>query len=223
MPIPHLRHWFSNHAISIIIPTVISASIGLWSLLTTMSDSQFWVMFSVLTTSVAVVWWRAAAQDRDSYHANEMEAKQAKTIDDLLARLEILQPSAPLPSSVIDLRSLPAHEIRSRVAQVAKKMRSMEHSFKQINDIFAPISDSREAHVRKLTAQSNERSHRWQNDLRPEAVALWHEMQRRIYGAPPYPDERGAKVALELGMLAGPSPLNDAAILLERLARDIPG
>jgi hypothetical protein len=156
--------------------------------------------------------------------ANERVEQLLKVISELLARQVPQHPAPAVPAHLHDLRSIPTAMIRTRVHEVTQQMRRMENAFKVARNsvLFGPRGDW-DTSTNQLLAQAQEQKHRWQSELMPEAVALWNEMRRRIYGAPPYPRDPMAETALEDGMLAGVSPLNEAATALERLAREIPG
>lgn len=163
---------------------------------------------------------------RNTPEPNSQMERLLETISELVARLVPEQKPATtqIPSHLQDLRTLPADTIRARVHDITHKMRQIETAFKNSRStvIFGPREDW-EKHTNQMLAQGQEQMQRWQSELMPEAVALWNELRRRIYDAPPYPRDQMAAVALEHGMLAGVSPLNDAAIALERLAREMPG
>lgn len=130
--------------------------------------------------------------------------------------------SDPLLSSVQDLRLFSSEEMRSRVANICARMRSFEAAARDVSrGIFFNESLSFEEHCRKMSAISNEHNNRWRSELCPEAVSLWNELRRRLYGPPPYPDDHRTR-ALNHGMLAGVAPLHESALVLEELARRLP-
>ena len=61
----------------------------------------------------------------------------------------------------------------------------------------------------------------WQNNLWPKAIALKIEMSRRL-NATPTEESRLDSLAIDTGMLTGPSPLSEAANYLESLVRRLP-
>lgn len=144
-------------------------------------------------------------------------------IDDLLARLTNEAVREPVRGAVVDLRPVRNEELRTRVQDLAQRMRAMEHANKEARNIALfrdrPSAETWHEQTSKVIAQSQEQRNRWVSDLRPEAMGLWDELRRRVYGAPPYPREDHGLVALEHGMLAGVSPLTEAATALESLAR----
>jgi hypothetical protein len=214
---PPLGHWFSNAAAGVAAPTALTAALGLWSVWPADPGLSFWGYAAVVAAVVLLVWWRSAQQDFESSRAIQQ-------ISELLERLALSKASAPAPPIAIeDLKTLTADQIRDRVAIMAEKMRVMDHSFHQARNhtLFADREKS-VAITHRLLAQSQEHRRLWNMELRPEAAALWGEMNRRIHGAPPYPEDMNA-IALEHGSLSGPSPLTDSAQALERLSREMPG
>lgn len=143
---------------------------------------------------------------------------------------EIAQRSQPVAlarpsSSTENLSSLTDDVLRLRVEDVALKMREMENRFKSpvTEAIALRITDreSWEEQTAELLARSDRQRHEWQTTLLPDAVALRDEMVRRLG------DERQVNVDFSdyvfEGLLAGPFPLNQAALTLERLARNLTG
>lgn len=216
MIFPSARHWFSSHSKATVIPTAITAGIGLWSVISLMSEWQVWLLSPSMIICVIIVWLEAAKQDLNN-------SKDREKINDLLETIIATKAVGELPIHLTNLRLLKPDDIRRRVYEIAKKMRAMENGFRKAKDRFDDIDLDFKTMVQKNSAQNDEQKTRWNNDLRPEALALWDETRRRIYGTPPYPDEKFLYVTFQLGILAGPEPLNDAATELERLAREIPG
>lgn len=217
MRLTRARHWFSAPALVILLPTAMGAAFSLASIQTTIPSNQFRIVCFVTLAGLCIIWSVAAWQDFKSVRAQA-------TVDDLLARMAPAKAPLPTPLALQDLQQLSADDLRLQVSKLAPKMRAMEAMFHRARSeiLFGERGDWNQ-HTTQMINQSAEQTHRWHNDLQPEAVALWNEMRRRIYGAPPYPTDPRAEVALDHGMLAGVSPLNDAAKALERLARDLPG
>jgi hypothetical protein len=74
----------------------------------------------------------------------------------------------------------------------------------------------------RYRAQIDEHRMIWDGQLRPIAFALKEELQRRVYGEPPYPSGESRMHAIESSMLAGPDPIGEAAVGLESLMRQLP-
>lgn len=180
-----------------------------------LEPGQFWAFFALVVCVTLLTWWNAARQEFEKSNA-------AVAVDQLLQRLSHA-PDAP-GGAVANYRPLSNDELRARVHSIAQKMRSMEASFRDIRslEVFRGRGDEDWAeYTNRLMAKGDEQQARWQIDLKPEAVALWEELLRRVHGAPPYPTDHDAS-ALEHGILAGVSPLDAAASALERLARQLP-
>lgn len=200
-----------------LLPIALTGALGLAALTPPVLEPvQFWAALAVVVVVTLVTWWNAARQEFAKNNA-------ATTVTELLSRLP-LAPEVP-GGAVANFHGLSSDDLRAKVHTIAQRMRSMEHSFKEARNhvLFQGRgSQNWDQHTNQILAQSQEQMARWQADLKPEAVALWDELRRRVYGAPPYPDDHNASVALEHGMLAGVSPLDDAAAALERLARQLP-
>lgn len=200
-----------------LLPTGITAALGLVALKPPVMDPyQFWIFVVLIVGVTALTWWNAASQELEKNNA-------AATATELLQR----HSRAPdLPNvALANFRSLSSDELRTRVNSTAQRMRAMEAAFRDSrnHDLFRGRGhEDWHEHTNRLMAQSDEQRTRWQMDLKPEAVGLWDELRRRVYGAPPYPDDHDASTALQYGMLAGVSPLDLAASSMERLARQLP-
>lgn len=75
-------------------------------------------------------------------------------------------------------------------------------------------------HVAQLTQSSLERDLEFRNTLLGEAVYFRNELQRRLQLTDVPPKDRHRIIAFD-GILAGPSPVSDAADYLEQLARQL--
>ena len=219
MRIPAPRFWHSNSALIAVLPTGLGAVLSMVALAPPALDPyRFWAFLTLAVAITLVVWANAATQE-------QQKESSARTVEELLAKLTAA-PATPLRASVHKLSSLTAPEIRAEVQKIASLMRQMEHSFHLSRDrvLFAPqTNENWKERTDQMLAFSQERANRWRSDLRPEAMALWDEMRRRIYGAPPYPLNMDGDIALDHASLAGPAPLTAAATAMEQLARELPG
>ncbi|WP_156938333.1 hypothetical protein [Mesorhizobium sp. WSM3626] len=131
----------------------------------------------------------------------------------------------PPSTSTSNLSALTDHELRLRVEDVALQMREMQNRFKsEDSGIMTRRTSDREtweAHTKELLARSDRHRHEWQTQLLPDAVALRDEIIRRL-GNEIQVDTRLGDFVFD-GMLAGPYPLNEGALTLERLARNLTG
>jgi hypothetical protein len=214
MQFPPLKHWISHAALIILLPT----AIGAVGLLAPMPDLVFITVCFGVVLAILYLWWNAAMQDFRLQRTDE-------TLADVVGKIPHATSVAPSPTALQNLRQLPSDEIRRRTHDVAQRMRAMEAAFHDARHkvLFGNRGDVNDR-SRQIMGQSEEQATRWRSDLMSEAVALWDELRRRIYGAPPYPPSKDglAEVALEYGMLAGVTPLGSAATALEQLARDLP-
>lgn len=217
MVLPTSKHWFGSSAWVALLPTVLTGLLGVIALPAGLATYHFWTLALFAVLASLLVWWNAAQQAK---RADE----DRRVVNDLAARLSA-RTEPPARAAVEDLRRLSSDELRERVRQISQRMRKMEQTFQDSRDRL--IRDRRlmadwEAHTSRLISLSNEQTNRWRIECQPQAVSLWEELQRRLYGAPPYPEDKRATVALESGMLAGVAPLNEAALALETLARQLP-
>lgn len=181
-----------------------------------LSPLLFSAACAVIAFLTLVAWWNAARQEF-------AKSNVVATANELVRKLSHVNESPGI--AVANFSSLSSSELRSRVHMIAQQMREMETEFRELRD--RDLSRGRgnedwDTFTSRLVTEGNKQTTRWRADLRPEAVALWDELRRRVYGSPPYPRDSGASTALEHGMLAGVSPLDNAATALERLARQLP-
>lgn len=126
-----------------------------------------------------------------------------------------------------NIRSWSNTELKARTTQCILRMQVTAHNFRMQRtayDEWPPRSaEHRQELHRRDREQSDERHAVWNGGLRPVAFAIMEELQRRIYGEPPYPsDQRSCMGAIEDGMLAGVDPILEAAEGLNRLIRQLP-
>lgn len=219
MTVPPFRNWVSGSSLSVAIPVGLTAALGLWSVWPAMPDWTFYLYTTMVMICVLVAWVSAARQDARA------DAASAR-FDALIDRLaNSATNTGVIPAHLHDLRAVKSDEIRKRVFEVASRMRAMENAFNEARKAFPPIATKTDwdADLKRSIAQRSEQINRWRTDLHPEALALWQEMLRRTYGAPPYPQDSRTSFALGQASLAGPIPLIEAAAGLEELARNLPG
>lgn len=121
-------------------------------------------------------------------------------------------------------------ELKARSTQCVLRMRvtasnfRMQHTASRGSHPSRAAPRSEEDHRAEwltIQTQSDEQHMIWNSRLRPIAMALKDELQRRVYGEPPYPSDH-RMLAIELGMLAGVDPIGEAAAGLESLIRQLP-
>jgi hypothetical protein len=150
-------------------------------------------------------WYVAAKQNAES-------DEQAKILRDIRAAL-------PGPSSgqVHNLAPLDAAALKTRVASLTLRMRTFAAGVDSSRArLFAPGQMDHQ----KLIQHSADAQAEYRGQLWPEAIALRDEMARRVGLLKPYPSDHRS-VAIDYGMLAGVSPINEAANYLEELARKL--
>jgi hypothetical protein len=148
---------------------------------------------------------------------------------------DLLKTAVPKPeisSTVENISRLPNEQIRRRVADLATAMRIFEGGRRSANaaeliDRLPPSATREQRHAawteqttRMLTRSAEEQT-QFRIQFLPQALALREAMLNRLGIMPPYPPQPRV-VALDFGMLAGVSPISDAANYLEELARRLP-
>lgn len=120
------------------------------------------------------------------------------------------------------LGSLTDDELRAKVDDVAKKMRTLHSQFRTEQDAeFRHRDPNWDNQTRRYLEGSANRARRWQTELQPEAAALRNELRRRLNKTDSGHSDHSYTV-FELGMLAGVNPLIEAALALEALASELP-
>jgi len=120
-----------------------------------------------------------------------------------------------------NLTTLSGSQLRSLATQCIFRIRAMAESF----DSYHPLTNNEmpfEDRVSRLIADRSAINNIWRTELQPKAFSIKQELLRRIYGQGPYPNS-GRSPAIDFGMLAGATPLTDAALELDSLIRMLPG
>ncbi len=164
--------------------------------------------------------WTTAKQE-------EVSAKNQQTLD--VIKVAVLPDTN---SAVQNLSHLSNNQIKQHVSTLAARMRTFEAGLKstQMRDMAQQLpkgasQQQREADWNAKTAtmfsQSAEAQSQFRSQFLPQALALREIMSKRLGILQPCPSDRKT-VALDFGMLAGASPVSDAADYLEGLARQLP-
>ena len=127
------------------------------------------------------------------------------------------------------IQDLSNPELRERTIKICNAMRDFENNYKiqrdnLLNTRFVHGTKEQELQAwQSMTKGLSQLNNTYQNEFNKrylgEAVSYRDELIRRLNILPPN-DERDV-IALQ-GMLAGPSPINDLAIYLEKFARQLP-
>jgi hypothetical protein len=240
--LPAPRYWFTGKALPDACFAVFGAFLAIISL-TNVFEDWFLSVLGFIGATILAFQWYAAARQNVKDEAREADMSELLKTVKLLANVggqDVLATESGdalaiegNSRSVENIAALPVAKIRDRVRAVADGMRTFEAG-KRTADMRALLErqhsegqteEQKNAAWRAETNQMMQRSIEAQNEFRsrymPEASALRDEMSRRLGIFPPYsPDHR--TVALDYGMLAGVSPLSDAADYLEALARRLP-
>lgn len=132
-----------------------------------------------------------------------------------------------------NIRNWSNSELKARTTQCVLRMRVTASNFKMQHTASWSLplaqnlsqeqrNEQRQKEMDDFSAQTDGQWTIWNNRLRPIAFALKEELQRRIYGEPPYPSDGYRMLAIDNGMLAGVDPVGEAAIGLESLIRQLP-
>lgn len=128
-----------------------------------------------------------------------------------------------------DLRLLTNMKLRNEAIDLANNMRVFEANYHGVSRSLSTnlprsaTEDQRHAQWESDLKKDHQRRAAYETEFktrfRPLAVAIRHEIARRLGIFPPYdnPD-----IVLDKGMLAGPSPVSEAADLIDELARRLP-
>lgn len=132
-----------------------------------------------------------------------------------------------LPENLSNLNNM---QLKAVATQCVFRIRALAEAFGQWNSgrLMRPITSQGgdeadrqrewQEENNKLKADSDSQRGIWQHNLWPKARSIKGELNRRIFGEPPYPKD-GHSTAIDHGMLAGPHPLAEAAAELETLIR----
>ena len=139
-------------------------------------------------------------------------------------KLTVATEPTRLPSNATsELSGMSNDELRLAVEDCALKMREMEMDFRRARAIhFHSSASDWSAHTQRLLDESDNQQFRWQTALLPEARALRDELLMRL-GSAAQGDRLHTDFVFDHGSLAGASPLNEAALRLEQLARQLVG
>lgn len=195
---PPLRYWFTQSAAFQVAALVFATVVSLLGLRPVISEGTSSVVMAVAGGLTLWAWI--------------ISAKQAEESDKQKKLLELLRPKdldALKGSAVENLTGLSGAEIKHRVAALTDRMRVFERG----------VLESR--YGDEIGRRSSEANYNFRHQFLPEATALRGEMARRLGITQPFATDHRT-VALDYGMLAGVSPISDAAIYLETLARQLP-
>jgi hypothetical protein len=223
---PGLQYWFSVAALWLAGSFVITVILGIMGIRTMIPNKIAVFLIGMALLVMLLGWWTAAEQE-------EASAKREHKLDQISETLDLIKSSLPPVTAftpVDNLSSFSNAQLRDRVLRLTAAMRTFEGGIKAAESpVMNPLPATATETQRHAdwTARTNamlERSTQAQNEFRvrflPEALALREEMSKRLGRMPPYPEDRKT-VALNYGMLAGVSPISDAADYLEELARQM--
>lgn len=153
--------------------------------------------------------------------------KQMSFISDIVekTREHTVELMMEQPSTVLEnLSSLSNQQLKQRVSEFTAQIRQWSKEARSRRDAEIFDRHSREnwdEYSQRLLETSNEQNHTWRSEYQSSGLALKAELLRRVTDLEGIDLSLG-DVAIDHGMLAGVSPVTDAANLLETLARRLP-
>ena len=124
-----------------------------------------------------------------------------------------------------NIQSWSNSELKARTTQCILRMRVIGSNFRMsrttLHSHWGRSRDDIEAYTQKLHEDSDERHAIWNNGLRPAALVLLVELERRVFGEAPYRSDYRLG-AVKDGMLAGVDPILDAAEAMYNLVCRLP-
>lgn len=192
------------------------------------SNKMVVFLIGVALLVMFIGWWTTAEQE-------EASAKREIKLDRLQETLDTIKSAMPVPdtgSAVQNLSQLSNIQLRQRVSDLTARMRTFEAGIKesQMKELSSrsPANLSPEqrqtewnAYTARMLSQSAEAQAQFRSQFLPQALALREAISTRVGILQPYSSDPKT-VALDYGMLAGVSPISDAADYLESLARRLP-
>lgn len=171
-------------------------------------------------------------------NSREQKYRDSK-IDDLRGRMAVLvdlvshSPNKPVeksPVTALNIRKLTNSELKEKALGICNNMRDFELKHyiqeRQRDARSKPLTGTEDQKTKIWKEQVNfdlQKSAEYKNEFRKrylgDAISYKDELLRRLNMMPP--DEERHIVALE-GHLAGPVPINELAMYLEKLARQLP-
>jgi hypothetical protein len=154
-----------------------------------------------------------------------------RMLEDMRGYMHALVGPARIPPHLQDLTRLQNKQLKVLVSKVRDNLRAFAQAHEtRAEPLWSSVpgwdsmsDDERRQEItrdreRTMSAYMQQNAD-FNRKARPDAVALWDELKRRLGSAGALPK---TVVALEHGMLAGAYPVEDAATALETLARRLP-
>jgi hypothetical protein len=225
---PALHYWVSGAALWLagsFAITVILAIVGIKEMI---SNKMAVLLIGAALLIMFIGWWTTAEQE-------EASVQREIKIDRLQETLDVIKSAIPVldnTSTVQNLSQLSNAQLRQRVSDLTARMRTFEGVIKaeetkelfekrQTSILEQPPQNNRNVETARMLERSTEVQTQFRSQLLPQALALREILSNRIGISQPYPLIPN-NVALDYGILAGPSPISNAANYLEQLARQLP-
>lgn len=202
--------------------------LGLWGLQVTFDLQALLVVAAI----VGLVNFGLALHDERSIkEARRQAGEDRQILRDLQRHVQSSARFADIPAHLQDLSRMSNTQLKALVETTSRRLRDFDAELTANRDTtpywrrFAGWSEASEEQRSEWWNQDNERSRR-ENDrekseflkhYRPDAQALWEEMRRRLGGEDL--GDFGRSVAIQYGVFAGPNPVEEAAEMLDALAR----
>lgn len=206
--------------------------VGLWGYAVT-PDLE-WLFAAIIV--MGIINFGIGIHDERLLKASRQQANEDRQIlRELQGYTRTLVSPLEIPAQLQDLSRLTNAQLKGLVEAASKRLRDFAAevgegvfdaqrtwwrvpNYDQLNEeeknrLFRAYGDQQ-------IAESNEKKLMFNRRCRPEALALWEELKRRLNI-----DDVGAldrPIAIEHGTLAGALPIEEAATALEKLARQLP-
>lgn len=233
--------WPALFALMIAIITVVLAAAQIWPPVKDWVATNFSMGLSVVgdpwflpaLVAAFVAWlgifvWSAHKVAKP----NTSEAEKVITL--LTGELQRLLPPQQVvnavPDNVRHIADWSDAKLKTEVAQLADDLRVYEAESNPLRTLYRSMrrgGTEEEMHAQwqaethALLAASAQRQQGFQRRFQSKLVAYRDELRQRLHEEPPFSTNHRA-VAIDHGMLAGPSPLADAANVIEEMARRLP-
>jgi hypothetical protein len=223
---PQLRYWFTGSVLWLLASFALNIILALIGIRPMIPDKIFFFLFGVVLLVMFIGWWATAREGAAS-------AKRDEKLDTLQATLDLIKGDLPTldNSATKNISQLSNEQLRSRVSELAAAMRTFEAGYKDtqaqeaVPRILPPDTPQEQrqaawnARMSRMTSHSMAAQSQFRIQFLPQALALREALCNKLGIMPPY---QTGRVALDVGMMAGVSPVSDAADYLESLARRLP-
>ena len=203
---------------------ILTVFASLWGFILT--PELQWLFAAI--AAVGVINFAIAIHDERMVRVARQQASEDRAIlRDLQGYVRTLAGPTEIPAHLQDLSRLTNAQLKQLVADAGGRLRAFQTRIRSERYEAMPRASYKgmaaaerasrwDEDTRAILQQSEAQQSEFNRDLRPDAVAIWEELKRRLPNAP---QSEHWQIALEDGGLAGVNPVEQAATELERLAR----